>query len=132
MLAAARAPLLALWYLDRGPVRGSLINSPVRPALRSRGRAAGIPVGADAVVDELALPPLPSMSWFNSRPNLRESFHYLSSKIRIVVSNFILSFNGIYYYCTLKITCCHIKMNPKFLKHINNIFISTIIFHLSC
>lgn len=78
MLAAARAPLLALWYLDSGPVRGSLMNSPVRPALRSLGRAAGIPAGADVVMDELAAPPLPSMSWFNSRPNLQENFNYLS------------------------------------------------------
>ena len=69
VLAAARVPLLALWYLDKGPVRGSLMNSPVLPALRSRGREAGIPAGAD--VDVVVFPPpLPSMSWFNSRPNL--------------------------------------------------------------
>lgn len=80
MLAAARAPLLALWYLDNGPVRGSLINNPVRPALRSLGRAAGIPAGADVVVEELA-PPLPSMSWFSSRPNLQGRFDQLSLKI---------------------------------------------------
>lgn len=61
VLATARAPLLALWYLDKGPVRGSLMKSPVLPALRSRGRDAGIPAGADVDVDVLP-PPLPSIS----------------------------------------------------------------------
>lgn len=65
------APRLALWYLESGLINGSRINGrPVLPALLSRGRVWDTPAGG--AVGGVLLLPLPSMSWFNSLPNLQK------------------------------------------------------------
>lgn len=64
------------------------MNSPVLPALRSRGRDGGIPAGADVDV-VVVVPPLPSISWFNSRPNLQAKSQFYLKHLKIKIPNHI-------------------------------------------